>query len=266
MNNNLQSNQNNENIEIDSEMQQNTSICSNIQQNNSIHFIRTDYDDIENTSYLFNDSPHSSCNDSCENDCENNEDDDNDFENNNENNIYHNFDNDASDSIRAPDRVISECLMNDANIGNNDFSYDFDKQISDALKISKHIYDIQNNEEDIIRRSIEEYNEQLRNQNILEQSIMDERRKSLDFFLRRINSISFGNNNDLISSIQNSFNDYFNLSSDNIYLENDIYDETYKLIDSFYLIPKEKGYKKTAISKDEDELLRTLLLKNDKSI
>lgn len=255
-NNNLQKDENNE---IHSQMQQDTSICSSIQQNDSIHFSRSDIDYIENTSDLFDNSHDKSCTNSCE-------DNDNDFENNIGSHTYHNFDNDASDYVRDPDRVISECLIDDENIGNNNFSYDFEKQINDALKISKHIYDVQNNEEDIIRKSIEEYNEQMRNQDIFEQSIMDERRKSFDFFLKRINSISFGKNSDFVSSIQNSFNDYFNLSSDIIYLDDAIYDKAYELIDSFYLIPKEKGYKKTAISKEEDELLRKLLLKNNKSM
>lgn len=211
------------------------------------------------------------------------QDDENDYDNshrsnyesdcdslgNSQNNHFHSdFNYDNSEYIRPPDEVFTDRLVDDENTDPFEETevipnYDFEKQLTDALKISEHTYKLENNEEDIIRQSLEEYDLQINQQELFEQSIMEERRRSLDFFLKRLTPLSFGNHINLVNIIKEQLDEYFNLFVDLIHLDEEIYEEIYKIIDSFYLIPKEKGQKKTAISQEEDELLRVLLLKKE---
>ena len=62
--------------------------------------------------------------------------------------------------------------------------------------------------------------------------------------------------------IEDILNQYFNLDIDFIYIEdNDLYNDLYKIIDSYYLIPTQKKYSKTLISKEEDSIFRDIFRK-----
>jgi len=183
--------------------------------------------------------------------------------------FHSDFNYDTSEYIRRPDEIVTERLVDDEN---NDLypdtnvipNYDFEKQLENALKISEHTYKLENDEEGILRQSLEEYDIQINQQELFEQSIMDERRKSLEFFVKRLTSLSFGSQQTFVNAVKEKLEEYFNLFVDIIYLDQEIYNELYKIIDSYYIIPVEKGQKKTAIAKEEDELLRVLLLKKEK--
>ena len=86
------------------------------------------------------------------------------------------------------------------------------------------------------------------------------RKKSLEEFLKRIKFLpNIGNDYiEIKPLIENTLNEYFNLNIDYIYIEKDIYDKIYKIIDSYYLIPTQKKYKKTGIPESEDIILRTI--------
>lgn len=190
---------------------------------------------------------------------------------NTESDYFHpDFNYDTSEYIRPPDEIITERLVDDEN---NDLfqetdvipNYDFEKQLENALKISEHTYKLENDEESIIRQSLKEYDLQINQQELFEQSIMEERRRSLEFFVKRLTPFSYGSQKAFafVDFVKDQLEEYFDLFVDIIYLDQEIYSELYKIIDSFYRTPIEKGQKKTAISQEEDELLRVLFLKKE---
>jgi hypothetical protein len=93
---------------------------------------------------------------------------------------------------------------------------------------------------------------------------ISKRKKSLEEFSKRIKSLSFSINEiELKNFIENVLNDYFNLSIEFVNLDKDMYEKIYKIVDSYYLIPVQKNYKKTAISQDEDSIIRDIFRNSD---
>ena len=191
-------------------------------------------------------------------------------------------DNDANndnneENIRIPDSVFNERLIS---------SYESDdEEMNLALEVSRNEYLNENNStyndtyndtyigtqlKLAIDMSIEEEtakleeiakNESIKLQLEVERNLkIVDRKKSLEEFLKRIKFLpNIGNDYiEIKPLIQNTLNEYFNLNIDYIYIEKDIYDKIYKIIDSYYLIPTQKKYKKTGIPESEDIILRTI--------
>ena len=188
-------------------------------------------------------------------------------------------DNDANneENIRIPDSVFNERLIS---------SYESDdEEMNLALEVSRNEYLNENNStyndtyndtyigtqlKLAIDMSIEEEtakleeiakNESIKLQLEVERNLkIVDRKKSLEEFLKRIKFLpNIGNDYiEIKPLIQNTLNEYFNLNIDYIYIEKDIYDKIYKIIDSYYLIPTQKKYKKTGIPESEDIILRII--------
>jgi hypothetical protein len=54
--------------------------------------------------------------------------------------------------------------------------------------------------------------------------------------------------------------DWFSLKIDCVYVEHEMYEKIYKEINNYYLIPFQKNYTKFAISKEEDNIVRSIFL------
>jgi len=54
---------------------------------------------------------------------------------------------------------------------------------------------------------------------------------------------------------------WFNLKIDCVYVEQEMYQKIYKEINNYYLNPFQKNYTKFAISKEENEIVKTIFLK-----
>jgi hypothetical protein len=94
---------------------------------------------------------------------------------------------------------------------------------------------------------------------------MNKRINSLPNFIKMIKKINLlcftSRENEVKIYIEENLNDYFDLKIDQIIIEDELlYKDIYSIIDSYYLIPKTKNYKKYAISFEEDQILRSLFL------
>jgi len=88
-----------------------------------------------------------------------------------------------------------------------------------------------------------------------------ERRNSLLNFTNRINKLVHVKEDKKIKElIDNILEKYFNLEIDNFKLNKKDYIDLYKIIDTYYLIPSSKNIK-TAITKEENNLVRNIFLK-----
>jgi hypothetical protein len=206
-------------------------------------------------------------------------------------------DNSLEDDIRPPDEVIKECLLDyeydDFNIkeDNND---DIDEELKLALSVSKRDY-IDNIEEHTIFTNIvdesvyenldyaleiskieyEEYLNNLEYERLNEEEehkLIEEeenrvfqkrenRIKSLVLFSKKIERLTYSEEDRKIRSyIIGVLDDWFSLKIDYVYVEHEIYKKIYKEINNYYLIPFQKNYVKFAISKEEDEIVRSIFL------
>ena len=109
--------------------------------------------------------------------------------------------------------------------------------------------------------------ERLNKERELERKVEYELKKSnrinsLQNFCKRIKSLFFTENDILLKKyIEEVLDQYFELKIDYIIVDNKtMYNQLYKIIDSYYLEPFEKNYKRTAISKEENDILRTIFL------
>jgi hypothetical protein len=176
---------------------------------------------------------------------------------------------DDDESIRLPDSVFNDKLIQSIESD--------DDEMNLALEVSRNVYLSENNLYNdtyigtqlklAIDISLEEETNKLeeiaKNESILlefeiQRNLeINNRKKSLEEFIKRIKFIE---NIEIKSYIKNILNDYFNLNIDFIYLKKDIHEQIYKIIDSYYLIPVQKKYKKTGISENEDIILRKIFL------
>jgi hypothetical protein len=173
------------------------------------------------------------------------------------------------ESIRLPDSVFNDKLIQSIESD--------DDEMNLALEVSRNVYLSENNlyndtyiETQLklaIDISLEEETNKLeeiaKNESILlefeiQRNLeINNRKKSLEEFIKRIKFIE---NIEIKSYIENILNDYFILNIDFIYLKKDMYEQIYKIIDSYYLIPVQKKYKKTGIPESEDIILRKIFL------
>jgi hypothetical protein len=172
------------------------------------------------------------------------------------------------DNVRKPDISYKENLIGDDNILNN-----LDDELSIAIKASRDEY--YNDYDEELRLALEVSKEEHFNiieENIKKESILEEelilkkiesnnRRNSLSNFCKKIQGLSYTEEDIKIKKyIEKILDDYFELNIDNIIVDKDIYISLYKIIDSYYFIPISKNKKKTAISKEEDTIIRNIFL------
>ena len=141
-------------------------------------------------------------------------------------------------SISKQDYFDEQDINITLDISKNDYSKEFEI----ALELSKKEHD----------------------NKILEDNLKKESRiKSLESLCTKIKRLCFSENEKKIKIfIEDILNQYFNLDIDFIYIEdNDLYNNLYIIIDSYYLIPTQKKYSKTLISKEEDLIFRDIFRK-----
>lgn len=173
-----------------------------------------------------------------------------------------------NDNIRSPDVSYKDTLI----------SHIFDKndeEMNLVLNISEQDYldnqdisiAINNSNNDYLREfnialelSKKEYIDKIFEDNLKK----GDRIKSLESFCGKIKRLCFSEIEKKIKIyIDDILKQYFNLEIDFIYMEDiDLYNELYKIIDSYYLIPIQKNYSKTLISKEEDLIIRDIFRKN----
>lgn len=202
------------------------------------------------------------------------------------------------DDIRPPDKIINECLFDyeydNFNIKKDNNRDYIDEELKLALSVSKRDY-IDNIQETTIFTNIvdestyenldyaleiskieyEEYldnivkerlNEEqedklMRSEEELIYKKMESRKKSLDSFCKKIERLTYSEEDRKMRSyIIGVLDDWFRLKIDYIFVESELYQKIYKIIDSYYLIPFQKNYKKFAISKEEDNIVRSIFL------
>jgi hypothetical protein len=190
----------------------------------------------------------------------------------NKNENKYNSDDDIVE-IREPDKIFENKLIDSYDSDNDD------DEMNLALDVSRNEYLTHNNLYDntfiddqikkAVELSIEEHTNKLEeiakeesikleNERLINIEISN-RKKSLENFSKRIKSLSLSVNElEIKNFIENILNDYFNLNIDYVIIEKNMYDKIYKIIDSYYFIPIQKNYKKTAISKEEDKIIRSI--------
>ena len=204
-----------------------------------------------------------------------------------------NKNNSLGDDIRPPDEVIKECLI-DYESDKEDNSDDIDEELKLALSVSKRDY-INNIEEhtifsNIIDESTYEYldyaleiskieyqeyldnlekerlnSEQeyklMRSEEELIYKKMESRKKSLDSFCKKIERLTYcEEDRKMRSYIMSVLDNWFRLKIDCVYVDQEMYEKIYKEINNYYLIPFQKNYTKFAINKEEDNIVRSIFL------
>jgi hypothetical protein len=171
-------------------------------------------------------------------------------------------DDENEENIRPPDlnyidQLVEPINLNDALYNNtNEIISDdpFEAEIQLAMQISRE--DCLNAIEDEIKElSLREEEERLR---VLE---ISNRITSLENFTKNLNRLMYSEEDKALKKyIENILNEYFQLNVDYHYVDDEMYDKLYKLIDSYYLIPSKKN-RKTLISENEDFIIRSIFLK-----
>jgi len=165
------------------------------------------------------------------------------------------------DGIRKADKAKVERLVN------NSFEPDLeDDEFHKALIESrKEMYSTQNNlEEQLLKESEEEYIFQ----QLIQQINIDEIEKrslSLPQFTKRLERLCFTESDRAIKAIIEPIIVEYKLNKrNNVELEQDIYDNIYEnFINTLYQKPISLGKTTTAITKDEDILIRQIFLKKE---
>jgi len=167
--------------------------------------------------------------------------------------------------IRKPDEVIKEQLIYD-NIDEDD------DELKLALRISENEY-YENNLlvelETVLQFSKNEYDNYLileenklmeMEENIIIQKI-NNRIKSLENFSKKIERLNYSEDDKLVKNyINNVLQKWYKLEIDYIHVENTMYKKIYDIIDNYYLSHFKKNFNKYAISKEEDEIVRSIFL------
>jgi hypothetical protein len=160
------------------------------------------------------------------------------------------------DDIRLPDEAKVERLVN-----NNFFEHqddDLHKAIIESMKEKNNL------EEDFLKESEEEYIFQQFIQQINIEEI-EKRSLSLPQFTKRLERLCFSESDRAIKAIIEPIIVEYKLNKrNNIDLESDIFNNIYEnFIDTLYQKPISLGKTTTAITKEEDELIRKIFLKKE---
>ena len=124
----------------------------------------------------------------------------------------------------------------------------------------------QHNEEELLKVLETSKNEQLKYEEyILNESIKLEKSKRMDslkLFCKKVDRLIFTKEDLLIKKyIESVLEDYFSLKIDYINVDEDMYNKLYSVIDTYYLIPTIKNYKRITITETEDNLIRSIFRK-----
>jgi hypothetical protein len=154
--------------------------------------------------------------------------------------------------------------INTTNISIEEQDKIFEEEVKLAMEISDQVYLKDLNEESYALENDNSLSESdkklLEEQKIIE---IEKRSKSLENFKKKIQGLSLSFNDIRIKKyIEKILLTYCELAIDFVYVDNDIYEDLYKIIDSYYLIPIQKNYKKTAITEEEDTLIRSIFRKS----
>lgn len=143
--------------------------------------------------------------------------------------------------LRAPDKNFNDVLLNPYDEAYENSIYE-NNSMNEQLKIALEI-------------SINEYENKLKEDYLK----ISNRKKSLELFSKKIKFLNFISEEiEIKNFIEKVLDDYFNLKIDFVNIDKDNYEKIYKIIDSYYLIPTQKNYKKTAISFEEDQIIRNI--------
>ena len=202
--------------------------------------------------------------------------------------------NSLEDDIRPPDEIIKECLFDDEYDDFNDKEDNNNEELKLALSVSKRDY-INNIEEHTIFTNIvnestyqdldyaleiskieyqeyldnlvkeklnaEEEHKLMRSEEELIYKKMESRIKSLDSFCKKIERLTYcEEDRKMRSYIMSVLDNWFRLKIDCVYVDQEMYEKIYKEINNYYLIPFQKNYTKFAISKEEDNIVRSIFL------
>jgi hypothetical protein len=168
------------------------------------------------------------------------------------------------ENIRPPDNTITDQLVESINLSESLYNTDnftisddpYEAEIQLALQVSRE--DCLNNiEEELKEFSLREEEDR---QRILE---ISNRISSLENFSKNLNRLMYSEDDRALKKyIENILNEYFQLNIDYHYVDEDMYDKLYKMLDSYYLIPSQKN-RKTLISEEEDFTVRSIFLKKE---
>lgn len=166
------------------------------------------------------------------------------------------------EGIRLPDEPTVERLVNNSFQHNLDDDDEFNKAL---IESRKEMYSNQNNlEKEFLKESEEEY---IFQQFILQINIdeIEKRSLSLPQFTKRLERLCFSESDRAIKAIIEPIIVEYKLNKyNNIELESYIYDNIYgNFIDTLYKKPISLGKNTTAITKDEDELIRKIFLRKE---
>jgi hypothetical protein len=169
---------------------------------------------------------------------------------------------DEESDIRASDKLYKEKLLGDGSDTEND-SEDEELQLVLEMDNDEYLRQIENlSIEESICESIKSYDKQIEMNKQIE---INNRIDSLKNFTNKIKLLRYTEKDIILQKYINSvLEQYFKLKIDYVKMEdNDIYNELYKLIDSYYLEPFKNNYKKFAIPSEEDSILRKIFLCNN---
>lgn len=177
-------------------------------------------------------------------------------------------DDDEFNLVRLPIKAFTDKLIDDDNYDSFD---DMDLETKLALEVSKReqyskVFD-EDIENDFLKKAIELSNEEYSNQMLKISIEKEDRFNSLKLFSKKIKGLSFTQEDiEIRKYIECVLQKYFNLEIDYIFIEDNLYNKIYKIIDSYYLIPSEKNISKKFISYEEDLIIRSIFLKEDTNI
>lgn len=164
------------------------------------------------------------------------------------NNLEHLYE----DEVRPPDDIYKEKLI---DLEDETFN-EYDDETKMALDISKDEYENETNL--VFELSENEYYNQM-----IENSLKEERIKSLETFCKKIRGLSYTDEDiEIRKYLESVLDDYFNLKVEFVFVETELYKKIFKIIDTYYKIPTEKKSNKTFISEDEDQIIRGIFLQS----
>ena len=163
------------------------------------------------------------------------------------------------DDIRLPDEAKLERLVN-----NNSFEPEIEDDDNLHKAIIESMKDKNNLEEDFLKESEEEY---IFQQFILQINIeeIEKRSLSLPQFTKRLERLCFSESDRAIKAIIEPIIVEYKLNKrNNIELNTEVFNNIYEnFIDTLYKKPISLGKTTTAITKEEDELIRKIFLKKE---
>jgi hypothetical protein len=165
------------------------------------------------------------------------------------------------EDIRSPDEAKKERLVQS---NSNSFEHQFDEDDDLHKALIESMKEKNNLEQDFLKESEEEYIFQQLIQQINIEEI-ENRSLSLPQFTKRLERLCFSESDRAIRDIIIPIIIEYKLNKcNNVELEQCIYDNIYEnFIDTLYKKPINLGKTTTAITKDEDELIRKIFLKKE---